>query len=408
MKILFIADVPLENPTSGSEQVLYQQAKGLDEQGNEVFVITRQMDLPAWNVRKVNGIQEGVFRVSPKEKIRAFFSLLKFPSKFYNSFSLNTPFKAAICHQPITCLALLLWRKLKNIVVLYVFHSPSHEEFLIANQDNNLLRNFISVNMRILFERLCLKRAQKVMVLSRYMKQKVIDYHNIPADRIIVNPGGVDLHRFKPPQSRYQLKEKLGFPADKIHLLSVRNLEPRMGLDNLIKCLYVLKKKQIGVHLTIGGEGVEKKKLEDLILKYGLSDMVTMADFIPDELLPEYYGAADIFVLPTRRLEGFGLVTLESMACGTPVLGTPVGGTKEILSNFDSQLIFNDSSPEAMAKGISEIIKKYFNGKINYDKLRIHCRRYAEKEYSWQRHTDLLRSILDEITVGEQSPASTK
>src|SRR5207249_11624167 len=59
--------------------------------------------------------------------------------------------------------------------------------------------------------------------------------------------------------------------------------------------------------------------------------------FIPDETLPSYYHAADVFVLPTRELEGFGLVTVEALACGTPVLGTPVGATPEVLSGLEDR-----------------------------------------------------------------------
>jgi glycosyltransferase involved in cell wall biosynthesis len=114
-------------------------------------------------------------------------------------------------------------------------------------------------------------------------------------------------------------------------------------------------------------------------------------------MLHHYYGASDFFVLPTRKLEGFGLVTPESMACGTPVLGTPVGGTKEILSDFDSQFLFSDTSPDAMAKGIQMAMRKYFDEKEKYNELRHRCREYAEKNYSWKQHIDQLKSILEGI-----------
>ena len=82
------------------------------------------------------------------------------------------------------------------------------------------------------------------------------------------------------------------------------------------------------------------------------------------------------------------------MACGTPVLGTPVGGTKEILSNFDSKLIFSDTSPEAMAVGIQMAIEKYFNDTERYLRLRKKCRSHAELNFSWARHVDQLTASL--------------
>jgi len=233
------------------------------------------------------------------------------------------------------------------------------------------------------------------MVLSRYMGKKVQDTHGIPAAKIVINPGGVDLERFRPPEDRRALKHKLGFPKGKVHLITVRNLEPRMGLDNLLKCVFLLKKNQDPVHLILGGDGIERKNLERLIREYGLLDDITMTGFIHPDILSEYYGAADFFILPTRNLEGFGLVTPESMACGTPVLGTPVGGTKEILSGFEPRFLFEDTSPEAMAEGICQAIGEYFALKKKYNRLRLDCREYAEKKYSWGRHTDRLKWILD-------------
>jgi len=397
MKILFIADVPLENPTSGSEQVLNQQTIGLSCQGMDVYAITRQKDQPKWIIRTLEGVREGTYCASEQDMIRAFISLSCYPSRFYKRFKKNMPFQAAVSHQPFTCFSLLVARKLSKIPMIYVFHSPSHEEYLLSHENNSWLTNFPNLLVRRIIERFCLKRAIKIMALSYYMEQKVKEIHGIPADRIVVNPGGVELDLFKPPQNRRLLKKELGFLESKIHLLTVRNLEPRMGLDNLIKCIHILKKEKMEVHLIIGGEGVERENLESLIKELDLVDEITMTGFIPIDMLHHYYGASDFFVLPTRKLEGFGLVTPESMACGTPVLGTPVGGTKEILSGFDPQFLFKDTSSEAMADGIRSAIKNYFNEKKKYEELRLRCREYAENSYSWKRHIDQLKLILEEI-----------
>jgi glycosyltransferase involved in cell wall biosynthesis len=285
-------------------------------------------------------------------------------------------------------------RKLKRVPLLYIFHSPSNEEYLLLHENRSTIRNIIPNIFRFIIENICLKRALKVMVLSRYMKQKVQKIHRITANRIIVNPGGVDLDRFRPSKKRHELKKQLGLPEGKIHLLTVRNLEPRMGLDNLLKSIRLMKNRQISIHLTLGGDGIEGRKLKYLTMKYGLNEEVTLTGYILPELLPKYYAASDFFILPTRRLEGFGLITPESMACGTPVLGTPVGGTKEILTNFNSEFLFGDHSSEAMANGIQRAVQKYFNDKKKYDQLRINCRQYAKNNYSWERHADQLISVI--------------
>jgi glycosyltransferase involved in cell wall biosynthesis len=228
------------------------------------------------------------------------------------------------------------------------------------------------------------------------MKGKVQHVHRIAADRIVVNPGGVDLRRFVPFEKRLHLKRRLGFPAGKIHLLTVRNLEPRMGLENLIRALGILRHKGMGIHLILGGEGIERRNIERAIACHGVKDDVTMTGFIPSALLAQYYGASDFFVLPTRRLEGFGLVTAEALACGTPVLGTPVGGTKEILCGLEPHFLFKDVNPEAMAEGIELAVRRFFAQEKEYAALRKRCRIYAEAHYAWKRHTDHLKSMLYE------------
>ncbi|UCF72291.1 MAG: glycosyltransferase family 4 protein [Deltaproteobacteria bacterium] len=404
MRILFIADVPLENPTSGSEQVLYQQATGLAREGMEVYAITRQAALPSWIIRDVTGVREGSYCASAQDMIHSFFSLWKYPFKFYGRFIEGAHFQVAVCHQPFNCFSLLMMRKLQHMPLLYVFHSPSHEEYLLSHRNKSVLRNLLHVKTRRMIERVCLKRAVKIMVLSRYMEEKVRDIHGITANRIVVNPGGVELNRFKPSQNREALKNRLGFPEGKIHLLTIRNLEARMGIENLLRSIHILKKGQAGIHLVLGGEGIERQNLEKMIKDLGLREEVSMTGFIPSRILPEYYGAADFFILPTRHLEGFGLVTPESMACGTPVLGTPVGGTKEILSHFDPEFLFSDTSAEAMAKGIQKAIERHFAWKKEYDDLRVRCREYAATNYSWGRHLAQLKSILEEIISGRCGP----
>jgi glycosyltransferase involved in cell wall biosynthesis len=248
-------------------------------------------------------------------------------------------------------------------------------------------------------EMACVRRAAKVMVLSRFMGLKVQQIHGVKPAKIEVNPGGVDLTRFSPPAERGALKRRLELPEGRIHLLTVRNLEPRMGVDNLIRGLDLLGAAKGRFHLTIVGEGPEGERLANLVRHKRLSDQVSMTGFVSSNRLPEYYGAADFFILPTRALEGFGLVTVESMACGTPVLGTPVGATGEILSPFGPQWILAGADPAAVAKGIEEAAAAYPVDSPKYEELRRRCRRHTEAHYSWTRHGDRLLSIVEEMAA---------
>lgn len=190
MRILFIADVPLENPRSGSEQVLFYQATGLAGRGVEVYAITRHTDPLPLVIRDVQGVQEGSYSASKKHVLRAFISFFCCPLFFYRSFSGGLPFQVAVSHQPFNCSLLLIARRLIRVPILYVFHSPSHEEYRLSHQKGWYLKNRIHVKGRWMLEKWCIKKASRVMVLSRYTKHKLQDTHGIPGERVVVNPGG--------------------------------------------------------------------------------------------------------------------------------------------------------------------------------------------------------------------------
>jgi len=401
MSILFIADVSVTSPASGSEQVLYNQANGLAKDKMDVYAITRKNgNFSDIEYSQSQYLKIGCYGANVNNKILFFISLLKNARKAFDKFSTKTTFAVSISHQPFMCFALLLLKRITTIPLVYIFHSPNHQEYEITKDKSNKVIRFLTSWLRRAIEGYCLKKSAKIVVLSKYMKQKVIDIHGIADEKVIVNPGGVDLDRFHPFEKRKVLKEELKLPKNRLHLLTIRNLEPRMGLDNLIKAIHLLKKNGTPVHLTIGGDGPDRKTLVQMVYEYKLIDDISMIGFIPDERLSRCYAAADYFILPTRALEGFGLVTIESMACGTPVLGTPVGATPEILSKIDSRFLFEDATARAIAAGIQRVIFNIGNNDILYNDLRERCHDYVKKTYSWQKHILQLKSILAEVTVG--------
>ncbi|WP_233567678.1 glycosyltransferase [Cohnella faecalis] len=137
----------------------------------------------------------------------------------------------------------------------------------------------------------------------------------------------------------------------------MRRLVRRMGIDRLIRAMAKVKSDVPGAKLVIAGDGTMRSELERLTAELGLGDSVRFVGRVSNEDLVRWYQAADFSIVPTVTLEGFGLVTVESLACGTPVLGTPNGGTKEILEPFHPELLFRDDSPEALAYTISAVLR---------------------------------------------------
>jgi len=172
-----------------------------------------------------------------------------------------------------------------------------------------------------------------------------------------------------------------------------------MGIDNLIVSMKLLKESGHKVHLTIGGQGPEKRALENLVNDLRIGADIRFVGYIASTEMAKYYTGADFFIMPTKRLEGFGLVTTESLACGTPVLGTPVGGTREILSGLDPDFLFENNTTEAIAKGVREAIESYYHDERAYRALRDKCSHFAQENYSWDRHVSTLAEVIDEAIL---------
>ena len=180
-----------------------------------------------------------------------------------------------------------------------------------------------------------------------------------------------------------------------------------MGLDSLLRAMAIVKARRPDALLLIGGTGSLADLLKAQSHALGLEPHVKFLGFVPDEALPRYYQAADAFVLPTRELEGFGLVTVEALACGTPVLGTPVGATPEILTPLCPSLIFGGTSPEMLASGLERFLDDKTRDPERYERLRAACRAHCEQRYTWARATTDLEQALRRVAGRRGDAAGT-
>jgi len=198
--------------------------------------------------------------------------------------------------------------------------------------------------------------------------------------------------RFRAISDVKNVRRRLGLPEDGFLVLTVRRLIARMGLENLVDAMKIVLESEPDAHLLIGGRGYLMERLKRRAGAAGLGERVKLLGYIDDDLLPEYYAASDLFVLPTLSLEGFGMVTLEALASGTPVLGTNAGATPEILRGLDEDLILQRSDPEYIADAILRRKGKYLT-----TEMRSRCREYVEQRYSWKAVTDRVERTMMEL-----------
>jgi len=162
-----------------------------------------------------------------------------------------------------------------------------------------------------------------------------------------------------------------------------------MGLDRLLLALSKVKARVPDVWLAVAGKGPLKSSLEQQVAELGLSDHVKFLGFLPDDQLPIAYQAVDLTVIPSQSLEGFGLVLLESLACGTPVLCTPVGGMPEVLEPFSPDLVTHSTKEGAIAERLVELLTQ----KLSMPS-RSACREYATANFNWDKITQQVRQVL--------------
>jgi glycosyltransferase involved in cell wall biosynthesis len=239
-------------------------------------------------------------------------------------------------------------------------------------------------------ERRVYTRARRLIVLSRAFKDELVAGYGVAENRIDVVPGGVDLERFNTGISRTDARRQLGWPTNRPIILTVRRQVRRMGLETLLDAAHLLTAEFPDVLVLLGGTGPIADELQQRIVEFGLEQNVRRLGRIEDADLPVAYRAADMTVVPSQSLEGFGLITLESLASGTPVYVTPVGGLPEIVNPFAPECIFDNTSAGQMA----QVLKETLRGERSTPSDQA-CRAYAADNFSWPLIARRVRSVYD-------------
>ena len=250
-------------------------------------------------------------------------------------------------------------------------------------------------------EQILYRRPASFVVNSRAFRDVLIRTYRVPTDRITVIPCAVDLARFKNSLDKTESRRTLGLPTDRPVVLTIRRLVRRMGLENLIAAIADVARKVPEILLIVGGIGPLQAELQQLIEDRDLDKHVLLVGNVSDACLPLLYRAADISVVPSLALEGFGLTTIESLACGTPVLVTPVGGLPEAVGDLSQSLILGGCSPRMIADGLVG----FYSRTLAVPDAGA-CASYVQQRFDWpviaRRVADLYRSIL---TYGHENAA---
>jgi glycosyltransferase involved in cell wall biosynthesis len=398
MNILLLAEVSAERVIGGAERVLRNQALGLARLGHRVELLTRAPEHAGEGVQEMNEIREWRYSVSRRHEAAFLWSSVRRSVEQFDRLRATEPLDAVIVHQALAGLGPILTRRHAASRWIYLCHSLAHEEYDTRNTSAQSaiasLRRHANLRARRSVEGAVMSRCHRVVVLSQFMRQRVMAAHGIASTRIGLIPGAVDPELFKPAVQRHVARATLNLPNDRTILFTVRNLVPRMGLENLLSAFEMLIPAQPRRMLVIGGEGPLRAQLQDVIRQKNLHEVVRLVGFVPESQLNNYYQASDLVVMPSLQLEGFGLVMVEALACGTPVLGTPVGAIPEVLNQVDPILVAQGTDGRSIAQALERVLRRLQDfGEAA--RLVQKGRSLVERRYNWTQHCSELARMLD-------------
>jgi len=395
MRIIVCATSSMPDAIGGSDRVIWQLSRGLATRGHDVQLVIRRLAsaLPATSV--IDGVT--VHRYADPWHS---FATLYLPSVARAARAVRAVARDRVphvvhAHHGISGLGAA---RAQVGAPAYTYYGPWHQEFLHEVRHRNEMvplkrwtRGLWAPAKAALarrIERVAVRHARRVIVLSRYSESQLTEVHGVSGSSVSIIPGGVDLQQFVPRLERREARSRLGLADAGPLLFTVRRLVPRMGLEPLLQALVRVP----DARLVIGGSGWLRPRLEASASALGVASRVSFAGRIDDKDLPVFYQAADLVVLPSVALEGFGLITLEALACGTPVVATANSGATDVLGPLEPSWISPDASPASLATTIAGALSASCAPEVNK-----RCRVHAE-QYSWERmvarHEELYRELV--------------
>jgi glycosyltransferase involved in cell wall biosynthesis len=371
---------------TGSGRYNYEVGRELVERGHDVSVVTRLRG-DAHARETVDGMD--VYRYDAS--IPRLPATLREIDRTVASIESNAPVDVVSFHGALSSFGVdrAISNRIPRTYTIHGLWAVEYRDRLVAPSRWAAPWHRLNRALRHRIEARVLDHSDAAIVLSEFMRERLRDHHpGAPSCSVV--PGGVDVERFAPidgpgPET---------FAEDETSFLTVRRLTPRMGLETLLDAFASVVADGDDAHLYVGGDGPLRDELYERAARLGIDSAVTFLGYVPEEQLASLYAGADVFVLPTLELEGFGLATLEALAAGTPVIGTRAGATPEILGNLERRsaitepLLVDAGDADALAARLASWARV---GEAERTSAGGACRSYVIDEgYTWEHVTDSL------------------
>jgi D-inositol-3-phosphate glycosyltransferase len=294
-----------------------------------------------------------------------------------------------------------------GIPFVHMFHTLGEMKNRIARSPDEKEGDY-----RLDGERRVLDHAERIIAATMAEKAQLEWLYKADGRKITIIPPGVDISHFYPIPVD-EAKSYIGLPLNERMILFVGRIEPLKGVDTIIRAMARLKLSDISkrhpVHLAIiGGDpnaspeemNAEMLRLQQMCHDLCMDRMVVFLGKRGQDTLPYYYSAAEVLVMPSHY-ESFGMVALEAMACGTPVIASQVGGLAFLVQDGVTGYSVPDQDPDALA----ERLEKLLGDSSIREAMGRRAAEYA-REYSWPLISTQILEVYGEISRGETSPTA--
>jgi D-inositol-3-phosphate glycosyltransferase len=392
---------------SGGQNVYVAQvARHLSRLGYQVDVFTRrdspdQQEVLTWEdgVRVIH-VPAGPAKFVPKEELLPYMKpFTEFMLEFIDRD--GGPYDLIHAHFWMSALVAADIKRVTDIPFVVTFHALGKVRLLHQGAKDGFPKERLKIEERIVAE------ADRIIAECPQDRLDLIKLYKADPARLAVIPCGFDAHELKPVGKTIS-RELLGIPKQDLVILQLGRMVPRKGVDTVIRGLALLKEDHdIEARLLIvGGDSddpdpqatPEIGRLQGIAEEEGVSEAVTFVGRRGRQDIKNYYGAADVFV-STPWYEPFGITPVEAMACGTPVIGSDVGGIKYTVKDGETGFLVPPNNPKALANRLAqvfqspELLKKFSESSI----------KRANNFFTWKNVAesigDLYREVLREETI---------
>jgi D-inositol-3-phosphate glycosyltransferase len=390
--------------TGGMNVYVHQLTRTLGKLGVRVDVFTRSQDEHVPHVLHDLGYHNRVVHIPagpevplPKAELERYIPKFVQGIKSFAE-SKNIHYDLIHSHYWMSGLAAIELSQTWNIPFLHMFHTLVLMKNRIAQTPQEMEGEY-----RILGEKKVISKANRIIAATLAEKSQLEFLYKAPSSKISVIPPGVDTRHFY-PIPKDEAKEVVGVPEDSHTILFVGRIEPLKGIDKLIQAISIIQNNgelRCCPHnlVIIGGEpnaksedmNAEMARLQDMVEDLGIENFVIFLGKQDQQLLPYYYSASEIVVMPSHY-ESFGMVALEAMACGTPVVASQVGGLAFLVRDGETGFVVPGNDVQMLAKRLVELIKD----KDLRNKLGNKSAEYAQL-YAWEIISEKMIEVYNQV-----------